>query len=181
GEILAMVGGRSYNQSQYNRVTTAHRQPGSTFKPFVYLTAFEQAAALGRTDITPATLVDDSPTTWVVGDKEWAPENYEGEYDGMTTYRHALAHSRNIAAIKVAEEAGFDRVAALWRKIGVGGDPKAYPSIALGVFEATPLEIASAYTIFPNMGSIRSLTGILSIHNGNEEIGPKTKPKTTLR
>ena len=82
----------------------------------------------------------------------WTPENYENEYDGPITFRHALAHSRNIATIKVAEAAGYDHVADLWKKLGVGNAPKPYPSIALGVFEATPLEIATAYTIFPNLG-----------------------------
>src|SRR5438034_11743856 len=107
GEILAFVGGRSYNQSQYNRAISSRRQPGSVFKPFVYLTAFEQAAAEGRADITPASIVDDEPTTWDVDDKVWSPENYEQEYDGPITLRHALAHSRNVAAVKVAEGAGY--------------------------------------------------------------------------
>ena len=119
-EILAMVGGRSYNQSQYNRALVARRQPGSVFKPFVYLTAFEEAADSGRTDVTPATLVDDTPTTWEFDDQVWTPENYQQEYEGLITFRQALAHSRNIAAIKVAESAGYDHVAALWRKLGLG-------------------------------------------------------------
>src|SRR3954468_24846076 len=152
GEILAFVGGRSYNQSQYNRAVVSRRQPGSVFKPFVFLTAFEQAAANGATDITPATIVDDTPTTWEFDDQVWTPENYEGEYDGPITYRRALAHSRNVATVKVAERAGYGHVVDLWKKLGVGNPPKAYPSIALGVFEATPLEIATAYTIFPNLG-----------------------------
>ena len=103
GEILAMVGGRSYNQSQYNRAVVSRRQPGSVFKPFVYLTAFEEAADSGHGDVTPASLVDDSPTTWEFDDQVWSPENYEDEYDGLITLRRALAQSRNIATIKVAE------------------------------------------------------------------------------
>jgi penicillin-binding protein 1B len=170
GEILAMVGGRSYNQSQYNRAIVARRQPGSVFKPFVYLAAFEAAADDGRTDVTPASIVDDAPTTWEVGDEVWAPENYEQEYDGLTTYRHALAHSRNIAAVKVAEATGFDRVAQLWKKLGVGTPLKPYPSIALGVFEVTPLEIATAYTIFPNMGVVRPPRNLLKIMRGGHDM-----------
>ncbi len=172
GEILAMVGGRSYNQSQYNRAIVARRQPGSVFKPFVYLTAFEEASAHGL-DVTPATMVDDSPTTWEFDDQVWTPENYENEYSGMTTLRQALAHSRNIATIKVAERAGYDRVAALWKRLGVGNPPKAYPSIALGVFEATPLEIATAYTIFPNMGVRRTLQNLVRVERGGADV---TKP-----
>jgi penicillin-binding protein 1B len=170
GEILAMVGGRSYNQSQYNRAITASRQPGSVFKPFVYLTAFEEAATQGSAAATPATIVDDSPTTWDFNNEVWAPENYEDEYDGPITFRRALARSRNIATIKVAEAAGYDRVAALWKRLGVGNPPKAFPSIALGVFEATPFEIATAYTIFPNQGSVRPLRHVLRIESGEKDI-----------
>ena len=152
GDILAMVGGRSYNQSQYNRAVSASRQPGSIFKPFVFLAAFERAAADG-TALSPATLVNDEPTTFDANGTPWTPANYENEYDGEITLRRALAMSRNAATVKVAEAAGYDRVADLWRRIGAGTTPRAFPSIALGVFEATPLDIASAYTIFGNGGS----------------------------
>ena len=152
GEILAFVGGRSYNQSQFNRVMSSRRQPGSVFKPFVYLAAFEQAAADGRTDITPATIVQDEPETFEFDDQVWEPANYQDEYEGPITFRRALAMSRNLATIHVAQMAGYDNIANLWKKMGVGTVPKPYPSIALGVFEATPFEIATAYTIFPNMG-----------------------------
>jgi penicillin-binding protein 1B len=163
GEILAMVGGRSYNQSQYNRAVTSKRQPGSVFKPFVYLAAFERAAEEGRTDVTPATIVDDVETTFTFNNQEWTPGNYDKEYDGPITLRRALALSRNLATIKVAESTGFDHVAALWRKFGIGTPPKGYPSIALGVFEASPYEIATAYTVFPNGGTIRPLRAIARI------------------
>jgi penicillin-binding protein 1B len=157
GDVLALVGGRSYNESQYNRAVSAHRQPGSVFKPFVYLAAFERAADEGRNDLTPATIVDDEPTSFEFAQQVWNPSNYENEYDGMITLRRALAMSRNIATIHVAELAGFDRVAALWRRIGVGAQPHAYPSITLGVFEASPFEIATAYTLFPNGGELTPL------------------------
>jgi penicillin-binding protein 1B len=170
GEILAFVGGRSYNQSQYNRVIASRRQPGSTFKPFVFLTAFEQAIEQGRVDITPATIVMDEPETFEFDDQVWTPENYEKTYDGPITYRHALAHSRNLATIHVAQAAGYDHVADLWKKMGIGNSPKAYPSIALGVFEATPYEIATAYTIFPNHGLLRPLKHILTITSGGRDV-----------
>ncbi len=139
GDILAMVGGRSYNQSQFNRAVSANRQPGSIFKPFVYLAAFERAAEDG-TALSPATLVNDEPTTFDANGTPWTPANYENEYDGEITLRRALAMSRNAATVKVAETAGFDRVADLWRRIGAGTTPRAFPSIALGVFEATPYD-----------------------------------------
>ena len=187
GEILALVGGRSYNQSQYNRATDARRQPGSVFKPFVYLAAFERALEDGRTDTTAASLVLDEPTTWIVNEQEWSPGNYDGEYDGPITFRRALALSRNIAAIKVAESAGYDQVAGLWRRVGAGTPPRAYPSIALGVFEVTPLEIAQAFTLFPNGGMIRPLRSISRLVSAGHDIrvdapAPKSiaKPETTF-
>jgi len=163
GEILAMIGGRSYNQSQYNRAVSARRQPGSVFKPFVYLAAFERAQADGRTDVTPATIVVDEPTSFTFNEQTWTPQNYEDEYDGPITLRRALAMSRNVATIKVAESTGYDNVAALWKRIGAGTPPRPYPSIALGVFEATPLEIASAYTLFPNLGTVHPLRSVMRI------------------
>src|SRR5207249_4003887 len=118
----------------------------------------------------------------------WSPENYGGEYDGFVTFRHALAHSRNLATIHVAQEAGYDHVAELWKRLGVGNPPKAYPSIALGVFEATPYEIATAYTLFANAGTIRPLRHITRITSGGKDIlkkdaaGPRSvaRPETTF-
>ena len=140
GDILAFIGGRSYNQSQFNRALSARRQIGSTFKPFVYLAAFEKAADEGSGEITPATLVHDEPTTWNFDNQEWSPRNYDGEYDGAITLRRALAMSRNIAAVKVAEQTGYDRVVSLWKKakIGATGQVVPYPSVALGIVELTP-------------------------------------------
>jgi penicillin-binding protein 1B len=183
GEILAMVGGRSYNQSQFNRAIAARRQPGSVFKPFVYLAAFETAAEKGNTGFSPAAVVDDSPTTWEFDDQVWTPQNYEEEYDGIITLRRALALSRNVAAIKVAEQAGYDQVADFWAKLRLGTPPKAYPSIALGVFEATPYEIATAYTIFPNQGIVRPLQHIMKIESGAKDVTkkPKTAPRAIAR
>jgi penicillin-binding protein 1B len=186
GDVLAFVGGRSYNQSQYNRVIAARRQPGSVFKPFVYLSAFEQAVAEGRTDVSPATIVQDEPETFEFDDQVWEPANYQDEYDGPTTLRHALAHSRNLATIHVAQMAGFENIVALWKRMGVGTAPKPYPSIALGVFEATPFEIAQAYTIFPNMGTLKPLKHLLKITRGPDDItksgtGKKQAPQSVAR
>ena len=176
GEVLALVGGRSYNQSQYNRAINARRQPGSVFKPFVYLAAFERAAAEGRTDLTPATLVDDMPSSFAtVLERTGRRTTTRASTDGLVTLRRALALSRNVATIKVAETTGFDRVAALWRALGVGTRAHAYPSITLGVFEATPLEIATAYTIFPNGGVIRPLRVLSRVVMGNDSRVPPTR------
>ena len=182
GEVLAFVGGRSYNQSQYNRAVNARRQPGSVFKPFVYLAAFERAYADGRTDVTPASIVADEPTEFMFNEETWSPNNYEGEYDGPITLRRALALSRNIATVKVAEAAGYGEVAALWKRVGAGTPPRPYPSIALGVFEASPYEIATAYTMFPNGGTIKPLRQILRMVAAGSDIRVKTSaPRTIAR
>ncbi len=163
GEILALVGGRAYSQSQYNRAILARRQPGSVFKPFVYLAAFESMAEEGRADSRPRRSSSTSRPTFKDGEKDYTPANYQDEYDGPITLRRALAHSRNVVAIKVAETVGYDRVAALWKRIGVGATARAFPSIALGVFEVTPLEMAEAYTLFTNGGSVRPLQAVTRI------------------
>jgi penicillin-binding protein 1B len=175
GDILAFIGGRSYNQSQFNRAISARRQIGSTFKPFVYLAAFEKAADDGSGDITPATLVFDEPTTWNYGNQEWSPRNYDGEYDGAITLRRALAMSRNIAAVKVAEQTGYDRVVSLWKKARIGESDQVvpYPSVALGIVELTPLEVAEAYTVFTSPGRLTRLRPLLAVTSGDQTVRPK--------
>lgn len=181
GDILAFIGGRSYNQSQFNRAVQARRQMGSTFKPFVYLAAFEKAADDG-VELTPATIIQDEPTTWTFDNKEWTPQNYDNEYDGAITLRRALAMSRNVAAVKVGEQTGFDRVVSLWKKakIGVTDDVKPYPSIALGTVELTPLELAEAYTIFPNHGTVKKLRSLINATSGEDVARPKLEPGPTV-
>ena len=177
GEILALIGGRSYNQSQFNRAVNARRQIGSTFKPFVYLAAFEKAADEGSGDMNPATIVYDEPTTWSFDNQEWTPKNYDGEYDGAITLRRALAMSRNVAAVKVAEQTGYDRVVRMWKKakVGVTDQVKPYPSVALGIVELTPLEVAEAYTVFPNRGTLRRLRSLINVTSGEDVAKPKVE------
>ena len=171
GEILALVGGRGYNQSQYNRAVAAKRQPGSTFKPFVYLAAFERMAEEGGREFTPATVIVDEPTTFKDGDNDYSPGNYQNEYDGPITLRRALALSRNVVTVKVAESVGYDRVAAMWKRTGVGSTARAFPSIALGVFEASPMDLAEAYTVFGNNGTLKPLQAVTRIV-ANKEARP---------
>ena len=154
GAIVALVGGRSYGASQYNRVIQAHRQPGSTFKPFVYLTAFEATFDDPTLPpITPATVVDDTPSVFFYEDKEYLPQNYEDEYLGRVPLRTALNKSLNNATVKVAEMVGYDRIAEMWSKrMAINSNVRAYPAVSLGSFEATPLEMATAYNILANYG-----------------------------
>jgi penicillin-binding protein 1B len=166
GEVKALVGGRSYGLSQLDHAV-AKRQPGSSFKPFVYTAAFSQALEEGGKVITPSTTVVDEPTTFEFDDKLYQPANFNEEYHGIVTLRYALAHSMNIPAVKVAEMTGYDKVAAVARAAGLNYDIKPTPSIALGAYEVTPLEIAGAYTIFPGGGTLSKPTFIKSIHDQN--------------
>ena len=170
GAIRAMVGGRSYQASQFNRAEHARRQPGSVIKPFVYLAALERAAREPGVRFTAASMIDDRPTTFRFGGRPWRPSNYGGVYGGAITARAALAHSRNVAAVKVGELAGFRAIAELWAAASGGATPPAYPSIVLGSFESTPLEVAGAYTVLANRGLRPPLHAVSRITAGDEVI-----------
>jgi len=165
GAVLALVGGRSYGDSQYNRAVLARRQPGSTFKPFVYLSAFEAVFDdPNLPPITPATVVEDEPTAFLFEDKDYTPQNYEDDYRGYVTLRTALAHSLNVATVKVAEMVGYDKVANVWnKKLALPGKVEAYPAAALGSFEVTPLDLATAYNILANMGQKVEPVTVMSV------------------
>ncbi|MFH1653194.1 MAG: PBP1A family penicillin-binding protein, partial [Pseudomonadota bacterium] len=150
GYIRVLAGGRNYGISQYNHCFQAMRQPGSTFKPFVYLTAFDSSRS--DKEFTPSTLIDDSSFEMVSGGELWRPKNYDKKEHGRVTLRTALENSYNIATTKVAIDAGLENVVATAKDAGIKGNLLAVPSLALGSFEVTPLGLAAAYTIFPNAG-----------------------------
>jgi penicillin-binding protein 1B len=151
GGVLALVGGRDYQQSQINR-SMAERQPGSVFKPFVYACAFSSALDETPEPLTPASVVTDEPATFLTDGRPYSPANYRQEYAGPVTLREALVHSLNVATVRVAERVGYDKVADFMRRIAPGMRIEPTPSLALGAYEMTPLLIASAYTIFPRSG-----------------------------
>ena len=151
GEIRALIGGRNYGESQLNHAL-AHRQPGSAFKPFVYAAAFDNAVENLQPVVTPATTVDDSPTTFEFDGKEYTPENYGQEFYGPVMVRDALMRSLNVATVKVAEMIGYQRVVDVARQMGLGNNIQATPAVALGTYEMTPLEVAAGYTVFANSG-----------------------------
>ncbi len=150
GEIKALIGGRDYARSQLNRVF-AKRPPGSVFKPFVYAAALTSGIS-GSDGFTPASMVDDTPTTFWFGGKPYQPANYRGQVYGTLTLRDALAHSDNIAAVRVAEAIGYGEVVNMARRAGLNDGIKATPAVALGAYQVTPLEMAGAYTVFANGG-----------------------------
>ena len=150
GQVRALVGGRDYRTSQFNRAVLARRQPGSAFKPFVYL-----AAITPRRDgplFTAASMLDDSPLTMVVDGKPWTPKNYDERYQGPVTVRRALEGSINTATVRLAQAIGLPAVIDTARALGVEGDLKPVPALALGVFEITPLQLARAYLPLANGG-----------------------------
>jgi penicillin-binding protein 1B len=164
GEIKALVGGRDYASSQLNHVL-AKRQPGSSFKPFVYAAALSTGVDGSQPLVTPATMLNDEPTTFQFGDLTYEPENYKQEYHGLVTLREALTHSLNVATVRLAEMVGYDKVRDLAIAAGVNKDLLATPAMALGAYVATPLEIAGAYTIFSNGGQYVEPRFILAVND----------------
>ena len=164
GEVRALAGGRSYSSGQLNHAV-ARRQPGSSFKPFVYAAALGAALTAGGPVLTPASTVEDEPTMFYFRGKTYEPADDDSEYSGEVTLRFALAHSLNVPAVRVAEITGYDRVARIARAAGLGANIKPTPSIALGAYEVTPLEMASAYSIFVNGGRLAKTSLITGIRD----------------
>src|SRR5437588_1168492 len=150
GEIKALVGGRNYGASQLNHAL-AKRPTGSIFKPFVYAAAVNTALDGSPNVITPASTVSDQASTFSYGDQIYEPRNYKEEYHGDVTLRYALALSLNNATVKLAEEVGYDKVAEIAKAAGITS-VKPTPAMALGAYDATPLDLAGAYTVFANGG-----------------------------
>ena len=150
GQVRALVGGRDYRLSQFNRAVLARRQPGSAFKPFVFLAALTPRPDGPR--FTAASLIEDAPITVMVDGKPWSPKNYDERYQGQVTVRRALEGSLNTATVRLAQAVGLDTVVGTARSLGVEGDLKPVPALALGVFETTPLDLARAYLPIANGG-----------------------------
>jgi penicillin-binding protein 1B len=168
GEIKALVGGRNYGTSQLNHAL-AKRPTGSIFKPFVYAAAMNTALDGSTTVITPASLVADQPSTFAYGDQIYEPRNYKEEYHGDVTLRYALALSLNNATVKLAEEVGYDKVANLARSAGIAS-VKATPAMALGAYDATPVDMTAAYTSFANGGVRLSPVFVNSVRNSKGDV-----------
>jgi penicillin-binding protein 1B len=177
GALKALVGGRDYGVSQLNHVL-ARRQPGSSFKPFVYAAALSSAVDSSQPLITPATQLVDEPTTFQYGDQPYEPENYKQEYHGLVTVREALTHSLNVATVQLAEMAGFEKVRNLALEAGINREIRPTPALALVAYVATPLEIAGAYTIFANGGLYVSPQFITVVHDSSGRTLADNSPTT---
>jgi len=173
GQVLALVGGRNYGISQLNHAT-AERPTGSIFKPIVYATAFN--TSLNGTDLdgsgvfTALTKLNDDPQDFVFDGKDYEPGNFEkGEYPGMIPAVEAIAHSLNIATINLAQQVGYDNVAALARAAGISS-ARGTPSVAIGTYNATPIDMAGVYTVFANNGVHLKPWMLASVRNANGDI-----------
>lgn len=152
GHVLAMVGGRDYRTSQFNRAVQARRQAGSLVKPFVYLAAFEAGREQGRTGHTPATLLLDEPVTFESDHGSWSPQNYDKQFHGQISLRSALEHSYNVPAVRVAHQIGLPALRTMLREFGLDGSSADNLSIALGSSSVSLLDITSAYGGLANGG-----------------------------
>jgi penicillin-binding protein 1B len=177
GEIKAVIGGRDYGQSQLNHALS-RRQPGSVFKPFVYAAAFDNAVDGVQPVITPATTIDDEPTTFEFDGKEYTPNNYGEKFMGRVTTRDALTNSLNVATVKVAELIGYGRVVQVARQMGLGTNILPTPAVALGAYEMTPMEVAAGYTTFANIGTRAEPQFLRSVVNADGTALEKFTPQT---
>lgn len=177
GEIRALIGGRDYGQSQLNHAI-AHRQPGSVFKPFVYAAAFDNAVDGVQPIVTPATTVDDEPTTFEFDGQEYTPNNYGEKFMGHVTVRDALTNSLNVATVKVAEMIGYGRVVQIARQMGLGNNIRATPAVALGAYEMTPVDVAAGYTAFGQGGVRAEPRFVREVVSANGTALEKTTPET---
>jgi penicillin-binding protein 1A len=156
GAVRVMIGGRSYAGSQFNRTVQSQRQPGSSFKLFVYLAGLEDG-------MTPDAVVKDEPMTIPIVGGSWTPRNYTGKYEGEMTMKEALTQSINTVAVQISERVGRDKVIGVARRLGIAADMQPVPSIALGATEVTLLEMTNAYAHMAAGGAIVYPYGILSI------------------
>jgi penicillin-binding protein 1B len=154
GHVRAMVGGRNYQLSQFNRAVQAHRSAGSLFKPFVYLAGFEAARDQGTTGLTPATLLVDEPVTLESGTGSWSPQNYDHQYRGPVTVRTALEQSLNVPAVRTAHRTGITALTSLLHAFGVTTPVADDLSLALGSSSVSLLQITSAYAGLANGGVV---------------------------
>jgi len=152
GEVKAMVGGRNYAANQLNHAL-AMRQPGSVFKPFVYAAAIDTGVEGGAHTFTPASLLEDNPeTTFSFNGNTYQPRDFQGDYEGEVPLRTALALSLNVATVSLAQQVGYKNVVAMAQRAGLNRNIRPTPSVALGAYETSPMEIAGAYTVFANGG-----------------------------
>lgn len=170
GAILAMVGGRDYRHSQFNRAVQMRRQAGSLLKPFVYLAAFESSLTAREGAVTPASLVLDAPVSFPRGKASWSPQNYDRQFRGAVTVRTALEQSLNVPAVRMAQAVGVRRIIQIMRDLGINGPLEANLSLALGTPEVSLLEITAAFGALAQGGRFVLPTGIRAVVEQGGEV-----------
>ena len=175
GGILAMVGGKDFSASRFNRATMALRQPGSAFKPFIYAYAIEQGFAQDS-------IILDAPVVYkgVQNGEDWKPENFSSGFKGEMTLRHALAISQNIPAVRLLQSLGPNSVAQFAHQLGIKSYLASNLSLALGTSEVTLLDLTSAYSVFPNRGEKIKPLGVLEVVDRNGRVIWRDKPQRRL-
>ncbi len=168
GEIKAMVGGRDYAVSQFNRASDAARQPGSVFKPIVYFAALDPAG--GPSHLLPTSRVADAPFSWSYDGQVWTPENYEGRYLGDVTVRRALEMSLNAATARIAFEIGLPRVRDTAEQLGISGLLPTVPSMVLGSLEMTPLAVAETYAVLASQGQRTPARAVKQVADEHDQL-----------
>jgi penicillin-binding protein 1B len=163
GAVRALVGGRAYSDTTYNRVLNMKRQVGSTFKPIAYLAAFLKGTDAHGNRYSPAYMIDDEPWTYSYHGQTWSPRNYEKTYRGHITLREAFINSINIPMAKIATDVGMEQVVATAKKLGIKETLPAIPSLALGSVDLRPLDLLQAYTTLANRGEYVELTTVRGI------------------
>jgi penicillin-binding protein 1B len=184
GEIVAMVGGRDYLTNQFNRATSAMRQPGSVFKPFVYATAINTAYDASSRVFTAATVLKDEKKVFGFGRDSYAPNNYGDTFSHKDiTLRDALVKSKNTITVDIGMQVNIGKVMNLAAKAGMPKVEKAYPSMALGTAEATPLQVATAYTTFANLGDRVLPMPVTQVTSGDgyTRVMPQVDKKNVIR
>jgi penicillin-binding protein 1B len=170
GAILAYIGGQDYARSEFDRVSQAHRQAGSCFKPIVLVAGLET----GR--ISPATKLRDEPLTLKTGSQRWTPRNADGAFRGWITTRTAVEQSRNVPLIRLAMDVGLDKVAATARRMGIASPMVEVPALALGAAEVTPREMATVYSTLANGGVRPVLRGLATVLDAEGKPLQEAKP-----
>lgn len=169
GQVLALVGGRSFRQTQYNRITESRRQVGSVMKPFVYLAALESLDEEGN-PYSPTTLIPDTPFTHEYEGQTWSPRNYNGKFNGQVPLFYALKSSLNSATAQLGLKVGLGSIVDIARRLGIESRIEPLPSLSLGSFELTPWEVTRAYNSIANFGTHRPLSLIQKITTLDDEL-----------
>ncbi len=177
GEVVAIVGGRDFKTSPYNRAVESQRQVGSIIKPLVYLSALQNLTE-GGLERNPMTLIDNSPLKLEYDRQVWEPRNYDGKFSAPLPMFYALKESKNIPTARLAMETGLDKVIETARNLGVTSKLKEYPSLALGAFELNPLEVLKVYNSLSQLGVKQELQIVKSIKNQKNEIVYEHDPLT---